>query len=491
MSQQEDYEYLDELFTRESLRLTALTRLRGLLLFFSVSLGALALGASLAYMTRGPRPSRARRPLPARALGTVVPRAPRSLASLSRVSPPSPGKTSPGTSSPVAGPEGTAPASAETTPSASGNPADGLPGSGQAPEVPLAEATPQGLTEAGVPVPETTAPAEELPERPGPELQDAIRSHLEALASILTQRYGYQLELPEAPYPRELQIELPRWMNLRYLERLGELALSRADLDPAALSVETDPEEFGAGLLVLSLGPEEAPDFRLDLLKPRASARVCLIVDDVGYGGPSTRLLMNLQAPFNPAILPFYGGSRWAARRGLEQGLETMLHCPMQPKGAEGKYRKNVVVGRHLESQEIQQRIRKALDSMPGLSGVNNHMGSLATESWFVVGEVLPVLRERNLFFVDSVTSSRSVAFKAARKLGVPTIRRTHAFLDNDISYEGVSKAFAGLLSACKPGRTQVAILHDKPDSVRAFRDAIPRFRDQGVEMLFVGELTR
>jgi polysaccharide deacetylase 2 family uncharacterized protein YibQ len=137
----------------------------------------------------------------------------------------------------------------------------------------------------------------------------------------------------------------------------------------------------------------------------------------------------------------------------------------MMPKGAIGKYRNDVVIGPDLTAEEIVARARRAIDSLPGIVGVNNHMGSRATESWFVMGEVLPVVREKKLFFVDSVTSNRSVAFRAARKLGLETAKRTTGFLDNDPSYAGVKKAFQGLLRRCKPGQRHVAILHDKHDS--------------------------
>jgi polysaccharide deacetylase 2 family uncharacterized protein YibQ len=317
-----------------------------------------------------------------------------------------------------------------------------------------------------------------------------VLGYMESLRAVLKDRYEYRLIWPQAGLSDRLKVDLPSWMNLTYLKRLGKLALARTDWKSAPTKIVAG-EKPGAGSLVVELPLGKDSIFSLTLVKPAAASRVCLVVDDVGYGGRSTGKLLALPAPFSVAILPFYHGSKSAAVTAVQHGLEAMLHFPMQPKGAEGKYRKNVVVGRHLKAAEIRRRTLRDLDSLPGITGLNNHMGSLGTESWYVMGEVLPIVKKRNMFFLDSVTTARSVAYRAARKLGVPTTRRTASFLDNDVSYEGVSKAFKKLLAVCKPGTTQISILHDKPDSVRAMTDAIPLFRERNIEMVFAGELAR
>ena len=82
------------------------------------------------------------------------------------------------------------------------------------------------------------------------------------------------------------------------------------------------------------------------------------------------------------------------------------------------------------------KEFRMDLSFVPGAEGFNNHEGSKATEDEEMMREVLGQAKEKNLFFIDSRTSSKSVALRIARELGVPGARRT-VFLDNndDVDY--------------------------------------------------------
>ncbi len=358
------------------------------------------------------------------------------------------------------------------------------------------------LPDAGlVSLPETLLGLSRQPSPGEPALTGPRAKLAERLAAdlepVLTRILGDGPWLPGRATGK-VRITLPRWANLTFLSRrLGSVLAPRKGggfPDPGRPEnprLSTHREDDGSGYLRITCGSEARPWLDWTFDKPVAKGRVALIVDDVGYGGPSTRKLLETPIPMGIAILPFYPGSTQAHDRAIERGLDPMLHMPMQPKAAEGKYRENHVVGAHLPPEEIRRRTRAALDSLPGILGFNNHMGSLATESWFVCSEVLGVAKDRPLFFVDSLTSPRSVAQETARKLGIPTTRRNTAFLDNDPSRAGVDAAFAELLSATGSGRDQVAILHDKPESVASMDHARTRFRDRGIELAFVSELVR
>lgn len=360
----------------------------------------------------------------------------------------------------------------------------------------LAEMTLQPILEMArevPPPPPSLVPAREPdPAVPGALLGATERDARRYLAVISRQL----VQTFEVPALEDLDViasqrtdTLPAFLNLIFLERRLKAALDEAGLDPARLTREAG--EKGAGALVLRLGEADAPGFTQRLEKPRAKGRVALVVDDAGYGGPSTRRLLAIRAPMTVAILPFYPGTRAADRLANKRGQDTILHMPFQPKGAHGKYRKHVVINRQLEAAEIRRRVTTALEQMPQVQGMNNHMGSLGTESWFVCAEALGVIAERGLFFVDSLTSSRSVAYESARKLGIPTARRNTAFLDNDPTKAGVDKAFAALLAQSGRNQDLLAILHDKPESVASMEEAVPGFRERGVELAFAAEMLR
>ena len=82
---------------------------------------------------------------------------------------------------------------------------------------------------------------------------------------------------------------------------------------------------------------------------------------------------------------------------------------------------------------------------MPGAVGVNNHMGSAATADPRVMRAVARVLARRGLFFVDSRTTTATVAERVVREEGVLSVSR-RVFLDDVATDDAVERAFAGLL---------------------------------------------
>ena len=69
------------------------------------------------------------------------------------------------------------------------------------------------------------------------------------------------------------------------------------------------------------------------------------------------------------------------------------------------------------------------IKQFPLCVGANNHMGSFATTDEFVMRTVLQVLKEHELYFVDSRTSVSSIAYDVAREMMIPTCENK-LFLD-------------------------------------------------------------
>ncbi|KQI59727.1 hypothetical protein Y863_06815, partial [Campylobacter jejuni CVM 41905] len=67
---------------------------------------------------------------------------------------------------------------------------------------------------------------------------------------------------------------------------------------------------------------------------------------------------------------------------------------------------------------------------------INNHTGSLFTSNEEAMRKLYEVLKNQNIFFVDSKTIGNSKANKIAKELNVPYIQRD-VFLDNedDVNY--------------------------------------------------------
>lgn len=157
--------------------------------------------------------------------------------------------------------------------------------------------------------------------------------------------------------------------------------------------------------------------------------RIALIIDDIGYSFTRARRFLELEIPITFAILPKLSNTHDLASEIFDRGHEIMLHQPMEP------YNSNIDPGPGAlyvgdKAKRIAWIMEENLSDVPSAIGVNNHMGSKFTSCQKEIKETLRVIKERDLFFVDSLTSSRSMAYKTAKRLRLATAYR-NIFLDN------------------------------------------------------------
>ena len=279
--------------------------------------------------------------------------------------------------------------------------------------------------------------------------------------------------------------EVPRWMNYAWLVKELEKSLSKI-----GLTVTNQLVQRHGDLERLSVSLSMTSPLRLRFHKKPPRARVAIIVDDIGFGGTSTANLLAVKAPLTLAILPFCRGSSIAAQSGLERSFEVILHMPMEPSRFRNNVRANVALFVNMNSKQIQNRLTKALDSLPrGISGLNNHMGSLFTESPSKLDPVMKLLRERDFYFLDSVTTRKSVAFTRARRHGLPAGRRNFEFIDNKPGEKYSVKQFKRLIARTSTHKALITIMHDRKHSVAALAKMIDPIRKAGIELTYASAL--
>lgn len=92
-----------------------------------------------------------------------------------------------------------------------------------------------------------------------------------------------------------------------------------------------------------------------------------------------------------------------------------------------------------MDDKRIMQLTGELINSLPGISGVNNHQGSKATSDERTMRAVLKEIKRQGLFFVDSNTYAKSLGDKLAAGMGVPT-GRNNIFLDNSTNEDEIIK---------------------------------------------------
>lgn len=126
--------------------------------------------------------------------------------------------------------------------------------------------------------------------------------------------------------------------------------------------------------------------------------KLAVIIDDCGYDLAPVRKLVNLNAPFSYAILPYKDFSSDALHVIKGGGQTAMLHLPMEPMDRTAMSEGKSTILTDMTAEQVQQLTRKAVDSLPGIEGVNNHQGSKATSNEATMKAVLKVLKQQGLF---------------------------------------------------------------------------------------------
>lgn len=221
---------------------------------------------------------------------------------------------------------------------------------------------------------------------------------------------------------------------------------------------------------------------------PPIKARVAIVIDDFGYQPALDGRILAMTVPFTAAVIPNRPHTRESAAMAKARGHEVIVHLPMAPRIASAGEPDALAPG--MSAAAIARRLGQVLDGLPEAVGVNNHQGSGATEDAGVMEAVLATLRERNLFFLDSLTTDRSVAAGVARRLGVPYVRRD-VFLDNVKEELAIRRQVDELVRIALRRGSAVAIGHVHPVTALVLRKETPGLRKKGIQVVPLSRLVQ
>jgi uncharacterized protein len=216
-------------------------------------------------------------------------------------------------------------------------------------------------------------------------------------------------------------------------------------------------------------------------------ARLAIIIDDLGNDRAAADAIFALQCPITISVLPNHPRSIEIAQEANRRGYQVMLHLPMQAMGNERPETQELRPG--MSAGEVSTLVDTLLQAVPDVVGVNNHQGSQSTADAALMEELMPVLREHNLFYVDSRTTAATVAYDTAQRLGVRSGFRNVPFLDDVVEAGAVRKQLQLALRDAHKKGDAIAIGHPHPATLQAMRDVLPEAKSQGVRLVFVSEV--
>lgn len=223
-----------------------------------------------------------------------------------------------------------------------------------------------------------------------------------------------------------------------------------------------------------------------------AEHTMAIVIDDLGNDMDGTQAILELDVPLTVAVMPFLPSTQRDAEAAHAAGHEVILHLPMQPNKGLKKWLGPGALTSDLTDEQVRERVEAAIDQVPHAIGVNNHMGSKITADERIMRIVLQVCKERNLFYLDSRTTDKSVVGKIASELGVPYAENS-LFLDDEYTAMHVHKQMKKAIALMKSRPTTVIIGHvgmpGKYTSKELAR-SIPTLLQHG-KLVYLSELIR
>ncbi len=229
------------------------------------------------------------------------------------------------------------------------------------------------------------------------------------------------------------------------------------------------------------------PPIKRPKVPPKGRPEVAIIIDDVGYDRAMAEKFIRLDKNLTLSIFPYAPYRRTIAKMAGKHGLGLMLHLPMEPneyphvKPGPGSLLTSMTPDRLIA------QLNKDLDQVPGIQGVNNHMGSKMTARSDQMNQIFTILKKRGYFFIDSRTTKETVCRSSARLLKVPFAQRK-VFLDHTLNPETIRRQIRRLVRYARKYGFAVGIGHPHEVTYRVLKQELPRMR-QKVRLVRASEI--
>jgi len=219
--------------------------------------------------------------------------------------------------------------------------------------------------------------------------------------------------------------------------------------------------------------------------------QVALIMDDIGSSLEVLDELIALGRPMTVSVLPYSPHAAEAARVAHENGLEVLLHLPLESlNNHEAMANAEGLILAGMTEADIARSFEASYARVPFARGTNNHMGSRFTAERDLMRALLRPIKDAGLFFVDSRTTSNTVAADEARKMGIPAAERD-VFLDADEDRGRIRGRLIELFQKARKKGRAVGICHPFPETLAVLKSTFFLLDSYNLEAVPVSRLVR
>lgn len=288
--------------------------------------------------------------------------------------------------------------------------------------------------------------------------------------------------LPEKTISSEADILFDiRSDNLPQTDEIAKV-IDQINLDEM---IDVDPVKVG------QVETPDKPKQRVILNKIETDVPLlAIVIDDMGINQKRTQDMISLKAPLTSSFLTYGKNLEHLAYEASKAGHELMIHAPMEPKVPANLAPDTLKV--EMEASEIEQIFTSMVKKFKDIkvSGINNHMGSRFTENQEKLAIIMHILKEKNMFFLDSKTTSASKGKVLALEEGINFAARD-VFLDNKNEYAAIMEQLKYAEKIAEKKGFAVAICHPKSQTYAVLRDWLASRDDTKIRLVHMSEIVK
>ncbi|WP_321469791.1 divergent polysaccharide deacetylase family protein [Halarcobacter sp.] len=161
-----------------------------------------------------------------------------------------------------------------------------------------------------------------------------------------------------------------------------------------------------------------------------------------------------------------------------------MIHLPLEARVFKNEETSTLHVNDSYE--KVEKRVAQIRKLYPNAKYTNNHTGSKFTANEQAMDYLFKALKKYDFIFVDSRTTSKSVAKKMAKKYNMPYISR-NVFLDNEQDFKYIQGQLKKAINIAKKNGSAIAICHPHSITIKTLKES--KFLLDGLDMIYLNQL--
>jgi len=226
----------------------------------------------------------------------------------------------------------------------------------------------------------------------------------------------------------------------------------------------------------------------------QSQAYVALIFEDAGMDEQEFQKLLEINLPFDVAIIPFLPFSNKIALTCSKNNKEVLMHLSMEPEDQNTLWLSPRSIMNNTPDDEVDKIFKDAMLNLPHSKGFSIHLGTLVCTNERIVTRLVNLAKANNMIIVDSTSSPKSLFSKIGKQKGIDVISHD-VILDSKNELKPIQDKFKLLFNIAKKKGFAVGIGHLGQEggltTIEAFKEVLKDAQRENIKFVFVTDIVK